>query len=355
MEKERSEERHFAVSKAGVLTSIKEAHESDEAFYCPHCGKEMTKKCGKIRRWHFAHKKDEKGNCSYESYLHSLAKLRLKQWFEKSESILIQYPMRYKCQYHVNCIWKSYNYYNCIKDEKKTCDLKKHLNQCLVEQNLCINGETYRPDLLWQNSHKTNCRIFIEIKVTHGCTEKKINSNERIIEFEIQSEDDVEKICSQPIQESDTVHFYGFKKEDTASKDKINHPLSLNKFILYQSGLVYANIECNCMNYQKRHPSALFEVTTRKDLIELGKFCNICLALAANNEINVRHCNMCVHHKYDKDEESFLCEQKEIINVEGKDANKCPHYEFNIDYQAKLLAEYNGFRRDQKFDVWKKQ
>ena len=42
-------EQHFAKTEKGVLTGIKEAHNSTEDFYCLSCGCRMQKKCGKIR------------------------------------------------------------------------------------------------------------------------------------------------------------------------------------------------------------------------------------------------------------------------------------------------------------------
>lgn len=95
MEKEFRREQHYAVSQKGVLSHIKEAHYNSEEYYCPHCGCRMLKRCGKIRAWHFAHDwryaNETQKNCSYETYLHGYAKLRLKQWFDESESIILHY------------------------------------------------------------------------------------------------------------------------------------------------------------------------------------------------------------------------------------------------------------------------
>ena len=69
----------------------------------------MLKRCGNIRAWHFAHdyryENDVNKECSYESYLHAFAKLRLKQWFEESESIILHYQQSMACKYAKDCIW----------------------------------------------------------------------------------------------------------------------------------------------------------------------------------------------------------------------------------------------------------
>ena len=49
-----------------------------DEFFCLFCHRQMIAKQGKIRQWHFAHKALSP-NCSYESYLHSLAKLLILQ------------------------------------------------------------------------------------------------------------------------------------------------------------------------------------------------------------------------------------------------------------------------------------
>ena len=107
MEKEFRREQHYAVSHKGVLSHIKEAHYNSEEYYCPHCGCRMLKRCGKIRAWHFAHDwryaNETQKNCSYETYLHGYAKLRLKQWFDESESIILHYQQIIRCKHHESC------------------------------------------------------------------------------------------------------------------------------------------------------------------------------------------------------------------------------------------------------------
>ena len=55
MHSEYRKEQHYAVSKYGMLVHIKDAHKSNDDFYCPFCRCRMIKKCGKKREWHFAH------------------------------------------------------------------------------------------------------------------------------------------------------------------------------------------------------------------------------------------------------------------------------------------------------------
>ena len=70
-----NKDQHYALDSSGNIRHIKDANPSNDEFFCLFCHRQMIAKQGKIRQWHFAHKALSP-NCSYESYLHSLAELR---------------------------------------------------------------------------------------------------------------------------------------------------------------------------------------------------------------------------------------------------------------------------------------
>jgi len=217
------ENHHYAISDSGELMHICDAHERDGDFFCPYCKCKMIKKCGEKNAWHFAHdwryENDDKRECSHESYLHFLAKLKLKDWFEKSESIILYYDNISKCKFIEDCKWKKTGD-RCATRKLEKVDLKKCLTDCQLEKTVDVNGDQYRPDLLWRNPSKPKNDIFVEIKVTHECSQEKKNSSARIIEFEINSEEDIENIVSSNIvKESPTVRFYGFKPKASYDPD----------------------------------------------------------------------------------------------------------------------------------------
>jgi len=168
-------EQHFAVSKDGVLAHIKDAHNNLEDYYCPYCHCRMLKKCGNIRTWHFAHDwryADEfQKSCSYETYLHGYAKLRFKQWFDESDSIKLYYSESIVCKQYNHC--KLLDKENCLINRKKSCDLKKYFDHCIIEAPIKESNGSYRADLLLTSDRKPDQRILLEIKVSHGCTERK--------------------------------------------------------------------------------------------------------------------------------------------------------------------------------------
>ena len=369
MEYENRMGQHYAVSKSGLLVHINEAHNSKEDCFCPHCGCRMLKRCGNIRAWHFAHdyryENEFYKECSYESYLHAFAKLRLKQWFEDSESIILHYQQSMACEYAKNCIWKESGD-ECSKLVEKTVDLKKFLNLCRLEETVHVNDDRFRADLLWSNPDNSKNDILIEIKVTHECTQKKKESHKRIIEFEVHSEEDVEKNVANDIKESDTVRFYGFSPKDMVDEAMpVRHELS--KFIYYRSGKAFINHESDCKTFRNRKKSALLEVTIKKDnycrsIIPVregnpienffGCFHVWGLALAKSKGWNVKNCYLCKHRHYDKDEEKVTCDLKLNENWEASYAISCLKYMLDEDYYNKRFEEFTKFSENNLVNVW---
>ena len=330
----------------------------------------MLKRCGKIRVWHFAHdywyKKEVNKECSYESYLHAFAKLKLKQWFEESEKIALHYQQSMVCKYSTDCIWMESSD-ECSRREKKIVDLKKYLTVCKLEETVYVDDDRFRADLLWCNPNNSKNDILIEIKVTHECTQKKKESNKRIIEFEIHSEEDVENIVANDIQESDTVRFYGFNPKDIIDKD-IQARYSLSKFTYYQSGKAYLT-SCNCKNYGNRRKSALLEITYKNSVYASSAlserqgsskvfskrcFYNWGMALARNKGYNVRNCCLCIHRHYDYGEKQYICDLKPDELIETSYAISCSNYMLDEGFYKKNLKEFTVFSQNNLVDVWTK-
>ena len=350
-------EQHYAVSKAGVLSSIQEAHVSSEEYFCPHCGCHMLKKCGKIRTWHFAHDyryaTEVQRNCSYETYLHGYAKLRIKEWFYNATSIIIHYNKTYKCADWYNCIWRTRNSNTCEAERIESFDLKKHLKICDIEKDFKIKDTTYRPDLLWKDPENQNNFIFIEIKVSHECSDKKKNSGARIIEFEINSEDDVDKIINNDIRQNQYTTYYGFDTSPKIDKNRIyiKPVYHLRKFILYKTGNVYANKKCTCQDYNQRHKTSLFEITIADTNVKIGHFFNYSLAAAINLGYTIKNCIICEHKKYQKDTNCTLCTKKNIKIESGTDAVHCTDFKLCNDTYLKFKKNLSSFAHFNKIQV----
>lgn len=369
MEYDYSMERHYAVSKSGVLVHIKEAHNSKEDCFCPHCRCRMIKRCGNIRAWHFAHdyrfENEVNKECSYESYLHTYAKLRLKQWFEESQSIILHYNQPLVCEFEKGCIWKEHGD-ECSRMVEKTIDLKKYLTDCRLEETVHVGDERFRADLLWRDPNNSKNDILIEIKVTHECTQKKKESHQRIIEFEVHSEEDVEFIVANDIRESETVRFYGFSPENKVDEE-MQSRYSLTKFYYYPSGKAFVG-SIDCKTFKERK-NALLEVTIKdrdididmlpvrqrcSGVLSFGSFHNMGLALAKSKGYDVRNCYLCNHHHYNYDEGKLTCELKPDENCQASQAISCDKYVFDDNYYRKYIDEYALFSQNNLVNTYSK-
>ncbi len=370
MRDENRMEQHYAVSSDGHLVHVSDAHLRNEDFYCPHCKCRMLKKCGNIRSWHFAHdyryQNEAVLNCSYESYLHAYAKLRLKQWFEESPQIILHYQQKYVCKFQSSCKWIGHHDNDCYTFEEKSCDLKKCLTQCQMEE--CVKSPTdlFRADLLWSNPVNPKNNILVEIKVTHECTQKKRESKLRIIEFEVHSEEDVDNIVNNDIRESDSIKFYGFSPKCISTEELVSPKFGLVKFILYENNSVFARSLCNCQNYTRRRLQAQLEVTVKYDStiglvydntgtanISLGRFYNWGLAIAHDRHCHVRNCYMCSEHRYDFELGCLSCNLKNQTINNPKDALSCEAFHLDPEYCNKNLEEVKQYKQQSNpIDIW---
>lgn len=196
---------HFALDSNDNIINIHHTETIDrQQYFCPYCRKEMITKLGNIRQWHFAHKSD---TCSYDNYLHSIAEKMIMDWFNKQKSITLIMKTQEKCIKYENCDFYSKEY--CQRETSSQYDLKKYYSTCTQEQRY----GNFIADLLCKREGKPTEPLFIEIFVTHECSQEKKDSNIRIIEFCIQSEEDILNIInSSRITENYMVRLYNYHK-----------------------------------------------------------------------------------------------------------------------------------------------
>lgn len=207
----------FGLSLDGHPVNIKDAAKG-KSYTCVNCGKPLIAKQGKVREWHFAHKTNT-SNCSFETYLHKLAKYFIREMFNEKQSLVATLGKVTQTCYRMHeCPFRKDNSCLIIKDE--SIDLLQY-TACVEEAS--INGFT--ADLLFTSD--TLDPLLIEIYVTHPCTEEKIKSGLKIIEIHIESETDVERLIEGRLTQSKKVVFYNFNINDrpTLSSDCSGHHL----------------------------------------------------------------------------------------------------------------------------------
>jgi len=206
----------YALDSNGILLNVSSA-ERKQDYFCPICGQQMTPHMGKKRRWHFVHKNNS--SCSYESYLHKIAKQRISEAFLSSESFYISYNAKAICNY--NCPFIGYS--KCRDEKQVEFDLRKYYDTCDIE----VPYNNFRADILLRSSVSPNRQpILIEIKVTHECTEEKLKDGVRIIEIPIYSENQIESIVESKV-------FSGIRNTYSNRFGSINGKVDIEPVVFY--------------------------------------------------------------------------------------------------------------------------
>lgn len=330
----------YAIDKDGVLTNVHNAVKGRE-YFCPYCNSPMIPRQGAIRKWHFAHKPDSSFPCNYESYLHKLAKLQMKNSFDNSKQFFITFRQKFICSvddcpinFKEKCTWYDY----------KSYDLKEVYDTCSIEKG--ING--FIADLILSDSTKQDkSPILVEICVSHKSTIEKINSGLRIIEIKIESEEDISGIIgSNEISQigSDYIDFYNFKMRSVLPPLK-HQP---NKFTLWidNAKKIHQN-NGHPLGCLSRVPIETNDILFR---IDAGFPINYEFAFAqiAKTSINLRYCYMCKFYKFVKQEGTNICvfhrysPLYKFPNV--AEANTCSHYSVK-EYKHNLYYnDTEGFK-----------
>lgn len=206
-----------AFDEIGNLVDINDVSNEDRKheYHCISCGKQLVPRLGDIRRHHFYHKEDTV--CKGETYLHELAKLRLKEKFDKSDHFYISYNAEVGCNQKCHA--------DCKVNEKITEDLKLDYDTATIEKsvNEYESSKKYRADVLLTNSKdESKPPILLEIWVTSECKQEKKESDLRIIEFHIKEENDINSLYENEIIEETEgkISFHSFcQKKNLSSED----------------------------------------------------------------------------------------------------------------------------------------
>ncbi|MEE3483081.1 MAG: competence protein CoiA family protein [Bacteroidales bacterium] len=250
------------------LIDIKDVFKEDRnkhTYHCITCGEPLLPRLGDERARHFYHKKDTV--CDGESYLHKLAKLRLKEKFDNSPHFYISYNAYYICS-NEQCKLRNDNCKKPIVDYR--IDLKEYYDKATIESP--IKG--FVADVLLTNSKDSKISpVLLEIRVAHACEHEKLNSGLKIIEFHIKQESDVNALINQSqFVESPydlkkrIIKFYSFKRE---IKEQLKSDIS--RYILNKEkaeGYI-CTIPCNMADNQLR-PSSILEL----NVVRVKNHCN---------------------------------------------------------------------------------
>ncbi|MDR1074062.1 MAG: hypothetical protein LBL45_10380 [Treponema sp.] len=300
----------YANNNDGYLTDINSISR-DKKYYCISCGQELIPKTGKIRQWHFAHKNVEIV-CSQETHLHILGKQvfynTYKNCIDNKEPFYIEIEQKKIC----NCYKKELNKVcKLLKTEK--IDITKYFSKIFYEKKV----EDFIPDLYVSNE-SANELLFIEIAVTHTVTDKKHDSKYRIIEIQMETEDDIIIIANRLLSKhNDKIKFINFKDKEISGnfcnrKCKASfHYLNLDKHgrVLLKTRSLSEIVEYisfdrnNILKYDIQDINYMHE----------GDAFKLFVANCAMENLKVRNCFICRYHALNSDFVNFS--RKHIIQI----------------------------------------
>lgn len=345
------------------IDSVTKENRYSHEFRCLQCGQKMIPKIGHKRVRHFAHSADV--DCNGESYLHKLAKRRIREKFLSSENFSIIFNRPAPCCEKEHCIYavpeneEIYLGHSCSINVDIPMDLKiwngyKLFDKC--EEEVAIGN--FRADLLLSDSNNpTLPPVFIEVKVTHESTEEKLASEYRIIETRtISSEKDIEDIVSNGFVEGINCSTYNFNPPVPNSLKPIGlHPIL--RFVLRTNGSArvyynYETIRCDKI-LQKLEKDSLAEINltpggfyikreTLASSVVLDSY-QTGLLYFVKKGYDIKNCILCKYRKYNDYYNKSICVLYKKLDSPAFprqiQAKTCPRFEMYSEWEDISIEE----------------
>lgn len=314
-------------------------------FRCLGCGQEMVANLGTKRAWHFSHKSETA--CDGESYLHKLAKRRIREKFISSDSFPIIFKRNVPCQEAEKCVF--YTKEDCIEEDVsilrnlKTWNGKDIYDTCQEEKSV----GAFRPDLLLTGPMDMKLgQVFIEIYKTHESEEPKVISEYKIIEtMKIKSEADIDDIINRGFVENENCHTHNFTPTLPSIRKK---DIPITRFILFGSGAakVFSSVDyiVTCeKKSQRANPNSIRELNIagsgidiwgdNEELDVLDSY-QTGLVYLIKKGMELKNCILCRFYKYNEWQNNHVCIRYKTLGEQyhfpkQTAAKKCPLYEIN--------------------------
>ena len=336
----------YCVDEDGNLVHIKDITDATRharKLYCLQCGQEMVANLCKVKSDYFSHKADTA--CDGESYLHKLAKRKIKEKFDTSTHFPIVFIRNVPCSEakHCPCMDDFYcmTKHEPVPSDLKLCDDKVIYDTC-QEEVMC--GE-FRPDLLLTYSLKSEREpVFIVIYKTHKSDDEKLESKYKIIEtHKLTSEYDIEDIINNGFVEGQNCELHNFNpKLPLIRSEKI----PIDRFVMFKSGSVIVHraldyiVYCDKIN-ERVNPGSVIELNLRERHIDVWGQSELegtlnsyekGLVYLLKKGFNIRNCILCKFYRYNDYYSTNICIRYKSLgltsgNVKQNSALNCPLYE----------------------------
>ena len=341
------------------ISSLTDENRRSHTYRCLQCGQDMTPKLSKHKegshKSHFAHTADTA--CDGESYLHKLAKRRIREKFESSESFPMTFTRNIPCQESGKCV--CFDKHSCLEQGVSILsDLRKLNGQVIYDtcQEEKKVGD-FQPDLLLTCSTKADRKpVFIEVYKTHESEDPKINSGYKIIETtKLKTEADIDSIIEKGFVEGLNCQMFNFSPKLPSIRKK---DVPITRFILF--GNVAASVigsteyEVTCESINRRiHSQSIKELNLQSSGIDIwGNYeeDNILdsyqtgLVYLVKKGMDIRNCILCKHYTYNEWKNTHLCmSYKSLVEKyhypRQTTARECPKFELNQKLLNHPLSE----------------
>lgn len=324
------------------IHSLNEENRNNSKYFCLSCNNELIPRLGKIKEYHFAHKKVV--TCSGETYLHVLGKKlfyeNYKNCLDDGKSFFIEFYQNHTCNHYEQQFQKVCKLGKTINKY----DLTRSFNKIYIEQR----EGSFIPDVMLE-SEATKEKIFIEIAVTHISSDSKVLSNYRIIEFDVEDEIDFNPMKERHLSLSNPqIIFRNFKiKEIIGSICKGNCEKQYNFFTLDKDGRALLN-----RSNLKRISLILKAKKEQINWYKIGYDCGgeygllykHLIAKCASEEKKVNNCFICRYHA---DNQSVYENTRGVpifckflkIKCNSNKAVECEYYKPDNKYIFEFLVE----------------
>lgn len=234
----------YCLDENDELIHISEVTKEDRKVHkykCLCCGREMIAKLGNGGKCpHFAH--DKGYSCNSETYLHKLAKIRIKECFDKGNLTFTYYDWA-PCGMCKDC--RMYDNDKCFGEMEEKRNLCEFYDTCEEEKG--VDG--FVADLLLTKSDNPQIPpVLIEVYVKHKCSEDKVSKGLKIFETkQIRSEQDIEDIVNNGIITS-SLELSKYYKNGVGYnvKPTKRYKADISRFILFPTwGSKIAPVSCD--------------------------------------------------------------------------------------------------------------
>ena len=344
------------------ISSVSVENRHSCTFHCLECGQPLIAKIGKIKVPHFAHRTDTA--CNGESYLHKLAKRRIREKFMSVDSFPIIFVRDVPCQDSEQCPCCDKNH--CLeRNISIPSDLKIWKGNILYDkcQEEVRLGE-FQPDLLLTGPIEEKLGpVFIEVYKTHESEKSKVTSRFKIIETtKIKTEADIDDIIKMGFIEGQNCKTYNFspKLPNVRKRD-----VPITRFFLFGNGaakVIGATeylITCDCLN-KKIDPNSIRELNLKgmgidiwginEDEGSLDSY-QTGLVYLVKKGLDIKNCILCKFYKYNEWRNTHVCIRYKSLGEQyhfpkQTTARNCPQFELNpvlmnhpIEELEKVISE----------------